>query len=1188
VAGTRQQPGGGIVPRAPVDLGRVFQQVDMRTPEDFRVAVRRPDDLLVFDLVFGNLQLAGETPERLVKKNAEAPAYFVVEFPPQSFGEEAYLEEVKSTDIGETKEVLDPKDPNYTSYPKKNVEGLGEGIPGSLPAARIRMAGRSRVAFEMPSDVDGLPYTLLDVLVAFRVWPMRLDVNAAPDPDFAVDRPWLKRVTDSASWLAATAQVSEGLGAGAGRSLAQAARRIGQLAAAELGQGRTRGLEQRLRTAMHTELSRLAEKHSQLREPQGQELGLGALALGALRALSRSRTKFEFETSVIGGLGAFLTPFTPHRPGRTVTALELPYRLVLSPIESAHWRHSAKQVERSGRTELWHTRLSTTGEKTGPDEPSKIRAIWSPDYPIGAATLVALLDPPKPFRMSLDPLDRQMLVKLMAGFNEKIGRRMYTPRSSLARRLILSSLGGLLDSEGSWNAHPEGVDLEEWRHLSSLGRDHYVRVVYAGFLCPFGHAASLIKVTERKFESLSDDPASDRVAPLRQRFFLVVREPIKTYDGGNHVFEGNTFPFTSVEILSRVTPNLTLPGEGESKLKETGGKIYGAFPDRTVVPDRGVFWPMVGNADFRFDIAATDLSGNRVTFAMPLLFVGETANEKLPDKVRVAYDDDGTSGRRRSDLGGATVCFAPPLAGDPDPKGDPRLPTAEITFDSGDVLTPSPFHANFYPEIETASVGIRAVQRLLGRMDAVVPMRYADVYRDNAFDPAQNQGEVFLQAVVDYPLEFGGNPNQAKSDALGALATPAMAIQGLSRIMGPAADLGNVTANTFEPAKFFKDAKILGGIELASLLATITGLAGDDVPKMLSRELPKDGGLPQRVEASFSWQTEVKTSANPLFVPRADPAGTTTLAISSLVTTPVADPSKATYEATATIDNFKLNLFGFITIWFDLLRFDSKRGQKPDVAVNLHQGVDAIVFGGPLEFVNELRKLIPAGGFSDPPAISVTPSGISASFSLNLPAVQVGVLDLSNASLGAGLAVPFDAQPTTVRFNFSEREHPFNLTVSLLGGGGFFAIGIGSAGVKEIEAALEFGAAVSIDLGVASGGVEIKAGIYFHWLEPVPNKGSVELAGYVRLHGELSVLGIISASLTFNLQIAYLKQSPNSIVWGEATLVVEIEILFFSASVSVKCRREFAGGQADPSFSKLIPSQAVWNKYCAAFAEEAA
>ena len=33
-----------------------------------------------------------------------------------------------------------------------------------------------------------------------------------------------------------------------------------------------------------------------------------------------------------------------------------------------------------------------------------------------------------------------------------------------------------------------------------------------------------------------------------------------------------------------------------------------------------------------------------------------------------------------------------------------------------------------------------------------------------------------------------------------------------------------------------------------------------------------------------------------------------------------------------------------------------------------------------VEFVNELRNIIPANGFSDPPSLSVTPSGIAASF----------------------------------------------------------------------------------------------------------------------------------------------------------------------------------------------------------------
>jgi hypothetical protein len=217
----------------------------------------------------------------------------------------------------------------------------------------------------------------------------------------------------------------------------------------------------------------------------------------------------------------------------------------------------------------------------------------------------------------------------------------------------------------------------------------------------------------------------------------------------------------------------------------------------------------------------------------------------------------------------------------------------------------------------------------------------------------------------------------------------------------------------------------------------------------------------------------------------------------------------------------------------------------------------------------------------------VTPSGLGASYSLNLPSIGVGVFALTDASLGAALSLPFDARPMAVKFNFSRRDHPFSITVALLGGGGFFAIGVSAYGVNEIEAALEFGAAVVIDLGVASGGVEIKAGVYFHWLEVVPDKGSVELAGYVRIHGELSVLAIVSVSLTFNLQLGYLKQGGQAVAYGEATLTVEIDILMFSAEVAVQCRREFGGGAADPRFIDLVPTPQLWADYCDAFAEEA-
>jgi hypothetical protein len=289
--------------------------------------------------------------------------------------------------------------------------------------------------------------------------------------------------------------------------------------------------------------------------------------------------------------------------------------------------------------------------------------------------------------------------------------------------------------------------------------------------------------------------------------------------------------------------------------------------------------------------------------------------------------------------------------------------------------------------------------------------------------------------------------------------------------------------------------------------------------------------------------------------------GDTVLEMHGIVSSPIAQPSATTFTATASLVNFKVNLFGFIIIWFDRLVFSSKSGSKPDVTVDLHPGDETIVFGGPLEFVNELRSIIPSNGFSDPPGLSVPPSGLTASYSLNIPTVAVGIFALEHMSIGASFSLPFDAKPAEVRFKFCERQRPFSLTVSLLGGGGFFALAVGSDGVKQIEAALEFGAALSIDLGVASGSVEVKAGIYFRWAQK-----AVELSGYVRLHGKLSVLGLISASLTFNLQLGYLKEGAVRSL-GEASLEVAIEILFVSFSVSVSCERV--------RWSELIPSSST-------------
>ena len=1190
-------------------LGKIVDSVRPRPAKEFRISVRRPDDMLVFDILVDNLTLKTDGYPRLERANTNVSAHLMIEFPPQSFGEEAFLEVSAQSEpaAGEPhKEVTDVGNP---PYPPKNVAQGEETVPSPLPSARVRMSGRSRLAFLMPPSVPNLPFALADVLKAMRTWPLSLPMGALPDPDppsrvfERVDvtlGEFLTTAVASDSWKVTRIGLSSALnslaGAGFEQAVTEAAGRVSARAAGGLTRERGTGFGKAMFEAIDREMNELFRSRPELRDGPAHQASIAAVALASMEALAPAARRADSVLGMLSEIPFFQLFLSPHEPARTATALELPYRLVISPIEQARWQHQDQPVEHNGRTELWHTRMTTGSEDFGPNRPGKIRAVWSPDYDLD---VYPLLDPQRPFRMSLDPLDRTMLVKLMARWGHPRGdvEKPYTPRSSQAKRLQLSALGGLLDAEGNWMPRPEDVDLEQWRHLATLGRDHYVRVVYAGFMCPFGHAASLVKVTERKFQSLAKNPAK-RIAVLRQRFFIVIRERVKRYLKSDHVHGGRNFPFDEIEIVTRSTPDLFQPGVGASELKKVGtDKIYND-PD---VTKRMAFWPMVPGVsssnpvDFPFEIVATGIDGRRATFSVPLLFVGELANRNKYAEILRAYNAEVIA-RRTGDLAGEKISYAPPEAGD---VADTLFPTDRMTFGSGLLANSKVNKAapNFYPETAAAVVGVPALQKLLGRAE-VIEVTYPEEYKTHGFgelSPGKNAGKVFLQVLKQpFKLEFGGGAGQSKSDTLGALATPQMSILGLSKTMGPvagqdpanagdiASKLTNAIDNQFKPADFFKGATILGGIELATILGAVTGLAGAKVPKLVSRELD----APKRVESSFKWDTEI-TQSDPANLLIHTAGGPTQFVMDSLVTTPLGDPSQADYKATALLTNFKVNLFGFIILWFDCLTFDSKKGQKPDVAVALH-GSDAVMFGGPLEFVNTLRDVIPSNGFSDPPSLSVTPSGISASYSLNLPAIQVGVFALSNASLGAGFNLPFDATPMSVKFNFSERQRPFSLTVSLLGGGGFFAIGISAKGVQEIEAALEFGAALEIDLGVASGGVEIKAGVYFHWLEAVPGKGLVELAGYIRIHGELSVLGLISVSITFNLQLSYRKENHESSVWGEATLVVEVEVLFFSADVSVRCRKEFGGAESDPKFIDLIPDVATWTEYCGAFASEAA
>jgi hypothetical protein len=262
--------------------------------------------------------------------------------------------------------------------------------------------------------------------------------------------------------------------------------------------------------------------------------------------------------------------------------------------------------------------------------------------------------------------------------------------------------------------------------------------------------------------------------------------------------------------------------------------------------------------------------------------------------------------------------------------------------------------------------------------------------------------------------------------------------------------------------------------------------------------------------------------------------------------------------------------------------FDSQSGRKPDVTVKLDPQ-NPLTFTGHLKFVEELRKVIPPDLFGKGPSLDLSPTGIRAGFSFALPPVAVGVFALKDVSLGAALSLPFlDGRPT-LDFNVSERPHPFLLSVGIFGGGGFFHLQLDTAGLKVVEAALEFGVTASVDLGVASGGVHIMAGIYFKLERQEPGTDlAPTLSGYLRMGGHLSVIGLIKVSLEFVLSFTY--DGGRDKAYGRATLTVKVEIAFFSTSVDITVERAFGGKSGDPTFGQLFSSAATWSEYAEAFA----
>lgn len=1085
--------------------------------QNLQVNVTRARDMLLLRFEFFNLKLlrkgqAGPGPvqtNRLVRKIPSRPGYVVVHFGPQAVGERAYVEAENPAD----------------SEPLQNPP-----IPASL-------AGPSRVAFEVPDDLESVPFTL-NALLHWNTWDPRVPA--------------------------------------------------------------------------------VARKNAHQLRPD------------------------------------------LFAPLPNETAIEAPWRLIMSPAENSTWGHAFVPVTHAGRTELWHSRLGAfnpgPGPKPaigpgGPTTPT-LRAVWTPGF-----KRYPKPDPnqaqPYPGTTSLSRADRYEIIRLTSdwkGLKRFDNGQTYNPQPVEADRFMLSALGAWIETEGDWPSvkHPKlGPDwisnVIEWDHRAVMGRDTFVRVVRKGFLFPTGHQAVVITITERRMEAPENGAFNGKLgAYLRQFSFIVVREPLKTYGSNQQAHDGLQWPFPEVRLVTRVTPILNQfnPSKAAYDLqtgvrKDHTKALNFNFPDNLY--GERAFWPRVGTEDFRFHLRAVDLEDHELEFSAPLIFVQfDTSTEETEGDIQNIIDDyasDLNKNRRRPAMQGQKVSYADLPQTKPESAAydtehlilAATLPTGAVNADV------QPF---YFPVLAGAQVRISAAEQMKAGTGAPLPPPTI-AYHPDYLDGGDNPGKVW--AVVADPTTLApaadGIPFDFDADKAGACITPYLSITGLSALTGPVggAAVDSLAAGNFVPQDFFDGGpgaivpKILGGIPLWEILGSITGIDPGDLAK-----LPKllEQPFPDRIEVGYDWEIPPEPDDFFPFSPVFEPKPGSVLALRFKVVTKLDGgvPGTPEFQIVGELTKFTVNLLGngdlgVIKIPFNHIRFTVKTGAKPDIDVDM-PGTE---FAGVFEFINKLQQFLKTigvtGGGNQPltawgvrPAeeseegggldITVDETGIAAGFSLEIPSVVVGAFSLENISFNLSFTIPWIGDPAQVVFSFCTRERPFVLTVMGFGGGGFVALTLTLEGFHSLEAEFFAAAQLAVDFGVASGKISINVGLTFL----IEESGKTSITAFVRLKGEVDVLGLIYACIELYLALTFiiLPDGGNEL-WGEASITVEVEVLIFSGSVTIgPVEKRLAGGGGGGSQPAVIGASGAalpatadnnpisfaqthtfnnWKAYAAAFAD---
>ena len=951
----------------------------------------------------------------------------------------------------------------------------------------------------------------------------------------------------------------------------------------------------------------------------------------------------SFELSLFDTLDAVQIEF----PDMTQTAIELPYRLILSTFQTCNFLLGAEPVAASYETlpvyidldssrapssldlaatkvhELWHARL-VQGATSRRPIPS-VKAIYNSDRISGI--------PAQPFKMSLDAEMRCSIVEQTVSVESDDPGLGAIAASTLA----LSSAGGFLDvawkRPGDLPSPSEcgPAAVAKYVHQIAVGRDHFAQtdaIVYP----KFGHKCAItiktwryvdkrgvarlqrtknitVLETSKEFgfyDSLGlgfsriilKTPEADSTTSAPVDIVDIPVKGVPAYHFIRPVYEGTTREYKFVlEFLdhggnTHHIEQVPLAFVSEDLAATVENDVLtGSYIDHDMVPQSGFTYPSMRRwARERFDRPPRDPTLDAVNAADPyptVPFPGQPCT-LAPSATSPAFT---------ATTGVITV--------QPDELAPADGPTVTLpsainfqfrfkTIDGG---------LSFRPRLDTAIVTIPSLRRLMPTAsikDLETTISFFNDYLISGF--AENAKELWAQCVAPLALDMSGRVDVGKS----YLADMRGSVAGLSRSIGVVAgqaasdalrllqDQGKVDLSSF----FSLDnaPKLFGIFELKRLFSTLP----TDFKTLVNSPRLKTQLTPdcKAVETTYAISTPLRSYSVANVVTLEDGA---TLSFTATLTAPI-DGGHATQIVRCSIDNSVLSLrvggsqpLLSATIGNVTFLYTSEGGAHVTVSEPHLNPSGALAF-----LTAFLSKF--AGG--NGPYLRAGRTEVIAGYRI-VTGAALGAVSISDLNLAGEIGVPIssDAKFTT-SLALGSSAQPFNVIVAFLGGAGFFSVTWADelllAGGFWVEARAEIGFA-----GIASGEVHARAGLFYGPPDDRAPKcdgqgdEGYQLAGNFNCGGHLCVLSIISADCGFDAIVAYLFNCHE--IYVHAEYYFSYHVLFFGIDIKIPLDWTFSMQGAD-SVAGLVArgsnsiqsaaqitndhfaSEEVWQKYCDAFA----